>query len=115
MALTTHVLDTSRGRPAAGVRVDCATVDADGAARLVKTVTTDADGRARLLADGELTVGRYELAFHVAEYFRRAGTMPPDPPFYDVIPVRFAVADADSHYHVPLLVSPFGYVTYRGS
>lgn len=113
--LTTHVLDTSRGRPAAGVRVDFSAVAEDGATRLLKTVTTDADGRARLLDEGELAVGRYELGFHVADYFRAAGTTLPDPPFYDRIPLRFAVADPSVHYHVPLLVSPFGYVTYRGS
>lgn len=113
--LTTHVLDTSRGRPAAGVRIDFSAVAGDGTTRVLKTVTTDRDGRASLLAEGELTVGRYELAFHVAEYFRAAGITLPDPPFYDRIPVRFAIADPDVHYHVPLLVSPFGYVTYRGS
>jgi 5-hydroxyisourate hydrolase len=113
--LTTHVLDTSRGRPAAAVRVDFSSVGADGAARLLKTVVTDADGRARLLDDGELTAGRFELVFHVADYFRAAGTALPDPPFYDRIPVRFAIAEPERHYHVPLLVSPFGYVTYRGS
>jgi 5-hydroxyisourate hydrolase len=113
--LTTHVLDTSRGRPAGGVRVDFAEVGADGATRPLKSVLTDADGRARLLDEGELRVGRFELTFHVAEYFRAAGTALPDPPFYDRIPVRFAIAEPDRHYHVPLLVSPFGYVTYRGS
>ena len=113
--LTTHVLDTSRGRPAAGLRVDFSVVNADGTTKLVKTVTTDTDGRARLLAEGELALGRYEILFHVADYFRRSGTTLPDPPFYDVIPIRFAVADPASHYHVPLLASPFGYVTYRGS
>jgi 5-hydroxyisourate hydrolase len=113
--LTTHVLDTSRGRPAGGVRVDFAEVRADGATRPLKSVVTDADGRARLLDEGELRVGRFELTFHVAEYFRAAGTALSDPPFYDRIPVRFAIAEPDRHYHVPLLVSPFGYVTYRGS
>lgn len=113
--LTTHVLDTSRGRPAGGLRIDFSAVDADGTTRLVKTVTTDQDGRARLLDEGQLVVGRFELVFHVADYFRAAGTALPDPPFYDRIPIRFAVAEPDRHYHVPLLVSPFGYVTYRGS
>ena len=113
--LTTHVLDTSRGRPAAGVRVDFAEIGLDGAARPIKTVVTDADGRARLLDEGELRVGRFELTFHVADYFHAAGAALPDPPFYDRIPVRFAIAEPHRHYHVPLLVSPFGYVTYRGS
>jgi hydroxyisourate hydrolase len=113
--LTTHVLDTSRGRPAAGLRVDFAEVAADGTTRPIKTVVTDANGRARLLPEGGLRVGRFELMFHVADYFRGAGTTLPDPPFYDRIPVRFAIAEPERRYHVPLLVSPFGYVTYRGS
>jgi 5-hydroxyisourate hydrolase len=114
-ALTTHVLDTSRGRPGAGMRVDFSAVERDGATRVIRTVTTDGNGRARLLEEHEMRVGRYELLFHAAEYFRAAGTSLPDPPFYDRIPVRFAIADPSVHYHVPLLVSPFGYVTYRGS
>lgn len=115
--LTTHVLDTAHGRPAAGVRVDLSIVDADGRTRLVRTVTTNADGRcdAALLGADEMQVGRYELLFHVAEYFRAAGVALPDPPFLDAVPVRFAIADRAGRYHVPLLVSPYGYVTYRGS
>ena len=115
--LTTHVLDTARGRPAAGVRIDVSAVEPDGRTRLLKTVTTNADGRcdAPLLAGRELRVGRYELLFHVAAYFRAAGVPLSDPPFYEQVPVRFAIADPASHYHVPLLVSPYGYVTYRGS
>jgi 5-hydroxyisourate hydrolase len=113
MSLTTHVLDTSRGRPAAGVRIDAWSVDTDGRTRLIKSVTTDADGRARVL--DEVAIGRYELVFHVADYFRAAGSPLTDPPFYDAIPIRFAVAEPGRHHHVPLLVSPFGYVTYRGS
>ena len=115
--LTTHVLDTAHGRPAAGVRVDLSIVEADGRTRLVRTVTTNADGRcdAALLGADEMQVGRYELLFHVAEYFRAAGVALPDPPFLDAVPVRFAIADRAGRYHVPLLVSPYGYVTYRGS
>jgi 5-hydroxyisourate hydrolase len=115
--LTTHVLDTARGQPAAGVRIDVSVVEADGRTRLLKTVTTNAAGRcdAPLLAAGELRVGRYELLFHVAAYFRAAGVPLSDPPFYEQVPVRFAIAERESHYHVPLLVSPYGYVTYRGS
>jgi 5-hydroxyisourate hydrolase len=115
--LTTHVLDTARGRPAAGVRIDLLVVDANGRSRLLKTVTTNADGRcdAPLLAAGELQVARYELVFHVAAYFRATGVPLADPPFLEHVPVRFAIADAGSHYHVPLLVSPYGYTTYRGS
>jgi len=115
--LTTHVLDTAHGRPAAGVRVDLSIVEADGRTRLVRTVTTNADGRcdAALLGADEMQVGRYELLFHVAEYFRAAGVALPDPPFLDAVPVRFAIADRAGRYHVPLLVSPYGYTTYRGS
>jgi 5-hydroxyisourate hydrolase len=115
--LTTHVLDTARGRPAAGVRIDVSVVEPDGRTRLLKTVTTNADGRcdAPLLAAGELTVARYELVFHVAAYFRAAGVPLAEPPFYEQVPVRFAIAEPAAHYHVPLLVSPYGYVTYRGS
>jgi 5-hydroxyisourate hydrolase len=115
--LTTHVLDTARGRPAVGVRIDVSVVEPDGRTRLLRTVTTNAEGRcdAPLLAAGEMTVASYELVFHVAAYFRAAGMALPDPPFYDRVPVRFAIAEPGSHYHVPLLVSPYGYVTYRGS
>ena len=115
--LTTHVLDTARGRPAAGVRIDLSVVESDGRARLLRTVTTNADGRcdAPLLAAGELKVGRYELVVHVAAYFRAAGVPLADPPFLEQVPVRFAIADGGGHYHVPLLVSPYGYTTYRGS
>jgi len=115
--LTTHVLDTGRGRPAAGLRVDLSIVEADGRARLLKTVTTNAHGRcdAPLLAPGEMQVARYELVFHVAAYFRAAGVTLSEPPFFEQVPVRFAIADPAGRYHVPLLVSPYGYVTYRGS
>jgi 2-oxo-4-hydroxy-4-carboxy-5-ureidoimidazoline decarboxylase len=115
--LTTHVLDTARGQPAAGVRVDLAALEPDGHARPIRTVTTNAEGRtdAPLLADGEMMPGRYELAFHVGEYFRAAGVTLADPPYLDVVPVRFAIAEPDAHYHVPLLVSPWSYSTYRGS
>jgi 5-hydroxyisourate hydrolase len=116
-SLTTHVLDTARGRPAAGLRVDLSIVEADGRTRLLRTATTNADGRcdAPLLAPDEMQVARYELCFHVGAYFRAAGVALPDPPFLDEVPVRFAIADRAGRYHVPLLVSPYGYVTYRGS
>ena len=115
--LTTHVLDTAHGRPAAGLRVDLSLVDADGRRRLLRTVTTNADGRcdAPLLAPDEMQVARYELVFHVGAYFREVGVTLPDPPFLDEVPVRFAIADRAGRYHVPLLVSPYGYTTYRGS
>ena len=115
--LTTHVLDTAHGRPAAGLRVDLSIVEADGRTRLLRTVTTNADGRcdAPLLAPDEMQVARYELVFHVGAYFRAAGVALPDPPLFEQVPVRFAIADRAGRYHVPLLVSPYGYVTYRGS
>jgi 5-hydroxyisourate hydrolase len=115
--LTTHVLDTSRGRPAAGLRIDFSVVEPDGRTRLIKTVMTNADGRSEtpLLAPSEMKIGCYELVFHVAAYFRASGMALPDPPFLDQVPVRFAIAEPAAHYHVPLLVSPYGYVTYRGS
>lgn len=115
--LTTHVLDTARGRPAAGLRIDLSAIDADGRVRLLKTVTTNAEGRTAgpLLADGEMEVGHYEIAFHVGAYFSHGGAQTADPPFLDVVPVRFAIADAHSRYHVPLLVAPWSYTTYRGS
>ena len=115
--LTTHVLDTTRGRPAAGLRVALAVIEADGRARVIKTVTTNADGRtdAPLLTEGEMKAGRYELTFHVGPYFAAAGLDVTDPPFLDQVPIRFAIAEPGAHYHVPLLVSPHGYTTYRGS
>lgn len=115
--LTTHVLDTARGRPAAGLRIDLSAVEADGRTRAIKTVTTNPDGRcdAPLLGPAEMKIGRYELVFHVAAYFHASGMTLADPPFLEQIPVRFAIAEPGRHYHVPLLVSPYGYVTYRGS
>jgi 5-hydroxyisourate hydrolase len=115
--LTTHVLDTARGRPAAGLRIDLSVVEPDGRVRLLRTVTTNAEGRsdAPLLTASEMTVARYELLFHVAAYFRATGLTLADPPFYEHVPVRFAIADPGSPYHVPLLVAPYGYMTYRGS
>ena len=115
--LTTHVLDTARGRPAAGMRIDLAAVEPDGRLRLLRAVTTNAEGRtdAPLLAGGEMVVGAYELTFHVGAYFASSGAAAADPPFLDRVPVRFAVAEPEAHYHVPLLVSPWSYATYRGS
>jgi 5-hydroxyisourate hydrolase len=117
--LTTHVLDTARGRPAAGMRVELARCDpASGERRLIKAVRTNADGRTDepLLSGEELTRGEYELAFDVGEYFAgqsEAGSA--DPPFLDRVPIRFGIADPSTHYHVPLLASPWSYGTYRGS
>ena len=109
--LTTHVLDTASGRPAAGVRVILAH---DGV--VLAETRTNADGRTdKPLLDGAaFAPGSYELTFHIGDYFRAAGAQFADPPFLDVVPLRFLVTE-DAHYHVPLLVSPFGYSTYRGS
>ena len=107
--LTTHVLDTANGRPAVGLRLSLCRVDG-GERRAVIECTTNADGRCDApLLDGEaLAAGEYELVFQVGAYFGEAA-------FLDEVPVRFRVADPAQHYHVPLLVSPFGYTTYRGS
>jgi 5-hydroxyisourate hydrolase len=113
--LSTHVLDTSRGVPAAGLRIELYRID--GGRQLIKSVTTNKDGRTdgQLLEGDEFKIGAYELVFAVAEYFRRSGVTLSDPPYLDLIPVRFAISDTTAHYHVPLLVSPYGYTTYRGS
>jgi 5-hydroxyisourate hydrolase len=106
--LTTHVLDVARGCPAAGIPIELARLDGD-AREVLRRVTTNVDGRTDepLLDAGALRVGEYELTFRVGEHF-------PDG-FLDRVPVRFRVADPDAHYHVPLLVSPWSYCTYRGS
>lgn len=113
--LTTHVLDTMHGRPAAGMRIELARLAGDEASPLT-SVVTNADGRvdAPLLSGGEMRPGHYELVFHVAEYFRKAGVDLPEPPFLDTVPIRFGIA-GPVHYHVPLLISPYAYSTYRGS
>ena len=113
--LTTHVLDTMAGTPAAGLAVELWTAGED--ARRLKTVVTNADGRADapLLEDSELAVGRYELRFRAGAYLRARHGIGTDPLFLDEIPVRFGIADPDRHYHVPLLLSAYGYSTYRGS
>jgi hydroxyisourate hydrolase len=115
--LTTHVLDTASGKPAAGVRIELRAIAADGKSRLLGSFTTNADGRtdAPLLEGGAFTAGIFELVFHLGPYFTATGTPQSTPPFLDVVPVRFGIADGDAHYHVPLLVSPWNYSTYRGS
>lgn len=116
--LTTHILDTAHGRPAAGITIELWSVNLETNQKsLVKTVTTNADGRtdAPLLADGELKTGVYGLVFMVGDYFQQASTGLSDPPFLNHIPLQFGVADPNAHYHVPLLVSPWSYSTYRGS
>ena len=114
--LSTHVLDTASGRPAAGVRIELFRLD--GAHReAVLTVTTNTDGRtdAPLLSGEAFRVGTYELVFHVGAYFRGRGTQAASPPFLETVPLRVGLAEPDGHYHVPLLVSPWSYSTYRGS
>ena len=112
--LTTHVLDTAHGKPARGMRVELLALESGE--RLASLHTND-DGRAQapLLEGATLRAGRYTLSFHVADYFRLRGVVLPDPPFLDVVRIDFGIADADQHYHVPLLVSPWSYSTYRGS
>jgi len=114
--LTTHVLDTANGCPAAGMRVSFFRID-DGVSRELRTLVLDADGRADapLLEGAEHRPGRYRLVFSVAEYFAARGAQLADPPFLDEVPLDFGIAAADEHYHVPLLVSPWSYSTYRGS
>jgi len=114
--LTTHILDTASGRPAAGVRIKLFNLDRDTRS-LVTTATTNADGRIDgALAEGEsFGVGEWELVFHVGDYFQGTDLPATDPPFLNEVVVRFGSAEPDGHYHVPLLVSPFGYSTYRGS
>lgn len=116
--LSTHVLDTAHGCPAAGMQVTLQRVRADGRAETVKTLRLNPDGRndgGPLLDASSMAVGRWRLLFEVAAYFRGRGVALPDPPFIDVVQLDFGIADVAGHYHVPLLVSPFSYSTYRGS
>ncbi len=114
--LTTHVLDTARGRPGHGIAIDVYRITDSGAV-LVCTARTNADGRCDepLLAGDRFTTGVYQLVFHAAAYFRSAGVDLPDTPFLGDVVIRFGIDDPDQHYHVPLLLSPYGYSTYRGS
>ncbi len=113
--LTTHVLDTAQGRPAAGMKVEL--YAAAGERRLLSASVTNDDGRcdAPLGDSGAVPPGVYELVFHAGDYFRALGMRLPDPPFLDQVLLRFGVAEAEGRYHVPLLVSPWSYSTYRGS
>ncbi len=115
--LTTHVLDTASGTPAEGLSIDLYRLDGE-AREKVTTVVTNADGRidgGPILAGESFVAGTYELVFHAGDYLRRRGVTLTEPAFLDVIPIRFGLSDVTAHYHVPLLVSPYGYSTYRGS
>jgi 5-hydroxyisourate hydrolase len=114
--LTTHVLDLSHGQPASHVKVELYYSEAQEW-QLIKTVVTNSDGRLNepLLSENEVKIGTYELIFHVGDYFRSKNIDLQNPAFLENIPVRFGIADLERHYHVPLLISPWGYQVYRGS
>ena len=113
--LTTHVLDTARGCPAMGLKIELFRIEGE-TRKLLKTLSTNDDGRTdeQILPTAQFETGVYELVFHAGAYLDAVGTPPESPRFLDVIPLRFGMSE-DSHYHVPLLLSPFGYSTYRGS
>jgi 5-hydroxyisourate hydrolase len=115
--LTTHVLDVSRGQPADGVRVELYELAGGSDRMLIANVVTNSDGRTDkpLISADQARAGQFELIFHAGDYFRRRRGDLADPPFLDIIPIRFGVADPKAHYHLPLLVSPWSYSTYRGS
>ena len=113
--LTTHVLDTARGCPAEGLKIELFRIER-GDRVLLKTLATNDDGRTdeQILPAGEFAIGEYELVFHAGAYLDASGTPPEEPRFLDIVPIRFGMSE-QAHYHVPLLLSPFGYSTYRGS
>ena len=113
--LTTHVLDTSSGKPASGLKIELWSIAAKP--ELVKTITTNHDGRivGAILEGDNFKSGIYELRFHAGAYLSSSGVKLDDPAFLDVIPIRFGISNPSQHYHVPLLLSPYGYSTYRGS
>lgn len=117
--LTTHVLDIANGRPGAGIRIDLLRVDPSRATggETITSVQTNNDGRcdAPLLEGEAVKTGEYELVFHAGEYFASMGLEEAEPRFLKQVVIRFAINDPSQHYHVPLLLSPFGYSTYRGS
>lgn len=114
--LTTHVLDTAQGSPASGLRIELYGIDAEKRA-LLASMTTNSDGRTDrpILPAAKFEPGIYELVFYAGEYLARTASPTPAPRFLDIVPIRFGINDPDAHYHVPLLLSPFGYSTYRGS
>jgi 2-oxo-4-hydroxy-4-carboxy-5-ureidoimidazoline decarboxylase len=114
--LSTHVLDILAGRPAEGVKLVLREIGAS-AEGVLRQAVTNADGRTNepLLSGAPLRIGRYQIAFHIGDYFAQHGTALADPPFLDVVPISFAIAEPEGHYHVPLLASPWAYSTYRGS
>ena len=114
--LTTHVLDTASGEPAAGMKIELSVLEGPGWRKL-KSLQTNAEGRtdAPLLEGAALEKGQYRLVFDVAAYYKGQGATLPDPPFLDRVPLRFGIADASQNFHVPLLCSPWSYSTYRGS
>jgi 5-hydroxyisourate hydrolase len=115
--LTTHVLDLSIGRPASGVLVELWLVSSDNKSEFLQNSYTNEDGRVNqpLLEGDSMKKGTYEIRFHVGDYYRKRGAIAGDPSFLDCVPVRFGISEPASHYHVPLLISPGGYSTYRGS
>lgn len=116
-SLSTHVLDTANGCPAANILIELVRLEPEGSRTVLASMRTNADGRttAPLLAGEAFGRGSYELVFHVGEYFRGRGCIAAEPPFLDLVPVRFQTSERPQHYHIPLLVSPFSYTTYRGS
>ncbi|TNJ41367.1 hydroxyisourate hydrolase [Phaeobacter sp. B1627] len=114
--LTTHVLDTARGCPAQGIKIALYRVSGNSHRKIAEAVTNE-DGRtdSPILPQGEFKPGTYELVFFAGEYLRASGLAEGEPLFLDQVPIRFGMSEEDSHYHVPLLLSPFGYSTYRGS
>jgi len=115
--LSTHVLDTAQGKPAGGVAIRLSRIDGDGSRTTLLETRTNADGRtdSPLLTGDAFVCGRYELTFAIGDYFRAQGLSLPEPAFLDEVPIRFGIAEPDGHYHVPLLASPWGCTTYRGS
>jgi len=115
--LTTHVLDTAAGCPGEGIALSLYRVESGGVLSLITEAVTNDDGRvdSPILGTDDFAVGTYELHFSAGDYFRRSGTQLAEPAFLDEVVIRFGIADPDAHYHVPLLISPYSYSTYRGS